>query len=159
MKSKGIALVHSRILAPLKKVIKSGISIKRISVSLALGITIGLIPFYGITTILISVVALSLRLNFVAMQIAHYIVHPIQLALLIPFLKVASHIMPNSDVEFTLAEYVSLFKDNFWHAMQELWLVNLSAVLIWLLISIPLFIGLYYLIRKSIKKYSYLLVR
>ena len=56
-----------KFLHPLKEAIKQGISAERLSVSLALGITLGLIPLYGITTILVGAIALSLRLNFFAM--------------------------------------------------------------------------------------------
>lgn len=159
MKRRSIKLIHDKILRPISIALKKGISIRKISTSLALGITIGLIPFYGITTLLITVIALSLRLNFVAMQVAHFIVHPLQIALLIPFFKIASIILPMAGDHFTIANYFTLFKENFWSALQELWLVNLSAVFIWFLVSIPLFLGLNYLIHFTLKKYAYSLVR
>lgn len=145
---------------PILKAIKQGISVERLAVSLTLGITIGLIPFYGITTILVGAIAVSLRLNFIAMQVAHYIVHPLQLALLIPFFKLGTILMKSSDVSFTVHQYIHLFKTDFWGAMQELWRLNLSAVGIWLIVAIPLSIALYftliYVIRRYFLKLNYL---
>jgi uncharacterized protein (DUF2062 family) len=142
-----------RFVFPLVKAIKAGISIERLAVSLALGITVGLIPLYGFTTLIVSGIALSLRLDFVSMQVAHYLVHPIQIALLIPFLRLGDAILKSSDISFTVSQYIHLLRTDFWGAMHELWLVNLSAVLIWMIIAIPLFIILYYLLRYLFTKY------
>ena len=154
MKQKIKGWAERKFLSPIKTAIKAGISIERLSVSLALGITIGLIPFYGITTLIVTLIAFSLRLNFVAMQIAHYIVHPLQLALLIPFLKIGGSIMKSGGVSFSVHQYIHLFKTDFWGTLRELWLVNLSAIGVWLILSIPLFLGLYYLLVYTIKKYK-----
>lgn len=154
MKKKVKGWVEHKFIFPIQKAIKEGISIERLSVSLALGITIGLIPLFGITTLIVGLIALSLRLNFVAMQVAHYIVHPIQIALLIPFLKMGSLLMKNDGVSFSVHQYIHLFKTDFWGTIRELWLVNLSAIGIWLILSIPLFFGLYYLLVYTFRKYK-----
>lgn len=140
-----------KFLLPLKRLLKQGISIERLSVSLALGITVGLIPLYGITTLLVGAIAISLRLNFIAMQIAHYIVHPVQIALLIPFLKAGDSIVKGSEVSFSVKEYFALFRTDFWGTLSDFWLINLSAILIWFLIAIPLFIALYYSLIRFIR--------
>ena len=139
---------------PLVKIIKEGISTERLSIALALGITIGLMPLYGLTTILVSFVALSLRLNFIAMQIAHYIVTPFQLALIVPFFKAGTTMIKTSEAGFSLQQYLYLLKSDFWHAIKDFWLINLSAVGVWLIISIPLFLGLYFGLFYLLGKYK-----
>jgi uncharacterized protein (DUF2062 family) len=146
--------VRRKFFLPLIKTIKAGISAKKLSISLALGITVGLIPLYGVTTLLVGLIAVSLRLNFVAMQIAHYIVHPVQIALLIPFFKLGDAVIKGSEVSFTVKQYILLFQTDFAGAIRELWLVNLSAIGIWLIIAIPLFVSLYYVMIFTLKKYS-----
>jgi uncharacterized protein (DUF2062 family) len=146
--------VRRRFIFPIFKALKKGISIERLAISLALGITIGLIPLYGITTLLVGTIAVSLRLNFVAMQAAHYIVHPIQLALLIPFLKLGTSLSQSSEITFSVQQYIGLFKTDFWDAINQLWLANLSAVGIWLIVSVPLFIILYFGLIYTIRRYS-----
>ncbi len=154
MKKKIMGWAERKFVFPIKTAIKEGISIERLSVSLALGITVGLIPLYGITTVIVGLIALSLRLNFVAMQVAHYIVHPIQIALLIPFLKMGDSILKSTEVSFSVQQYIHLFKTDFWGTLRELWLVNLSAIGIWLILSIPLFLALYYVLVYSIRRYK-----
>jgi len=92
-------------------------------------------------------------LNFIAMQVAHYIVHPIQIALLIPFLKLGDSVVKDTDVNFSVHQYIGLFKMDFWGTLREFWLINLSAIAIWFIISIPLSIGLYFLIKRAIRRY------
>ncbi len=154
MKKKIKGWTERKFVSPIRTAIKEGISIERLSVSLALGITVGLIPLYGTTTVIVGLIALSLRLNFVAMQIAHYIVHPIQIALLIPFLKMGDTLLKGNEVSFTVHQYIQLFKTDFWATLKDLWLVNLSAVGIWLILSVPLFLALYYLLVYTIRKYK-----
>lgn len=139
---------------PLVKIIKEGISIERLSIALALGITIGLMPLYGLTTLLVSFVALSLRLNFIAMQIAHYLVTPFQLALIIPFFKMGTSVVKASEAGFSIQQYIHLLKNDFWHALKDFWLINLSAVGVWLIVSIPLFLGLYFGLFYLLGKYK-----
>jgi uncharacterized protein (DUF2062 family) len=147
------------VLLPIRNALKNGLSQRRLATSLALAITIGLIPFYGFTTIIVGIVAYAFRLDFLLMQAVHYIVHPIQIALIIPFFKAGNLFIGKNDINFTVHEYIGLFKADFWMALSELWKINLSAILIWSLIAIPMFYILYYFFRYTIRRYSYLLVR
>lgn len=146
--------IKNKVVEPIRKALKNGISHKRLAVSLALGITIGLIPFYGLTTLLVGVVALALRLDFVVMQAVHYIVHPIQIILFIPFFKAGNVLFPINGVNFTLKEYVAYFKSDFWLALGELWKLNLSAIVVWAILAIPLSYILYYMFFHSIRRFG-----
>jgi uncharacterized protein (DUF2062 family) len=150
---------NRRIILPIRKALKNGLSVERLSVSLALGITVGLIPLYGFTTLIVGLIALSLRLNFVAMQAAHYIVYPIQIALLIPFLKLGDFFINKSAFTFTVHQYIHYFKTDFWSALHKFWLVNLSATVVWLIVAIPLFLILYYTLTFLIRKYFPIRIR
>lgn len=151
--------IQRRILTPIREALLNGLSQKKLAISLSLGIILGLIPFYGITTILVGVLAYALRLDFVVMQVVHYVVHPLQIALIIPFLKAGSFFSSNHEVSLTIKEYIALFKADFWNALVDLWKLNLLGIMVWLLISIPLGYGLYRVFVYSIKRYSHLLIR
>jgi uncharacterized protein (DUF2062 family) len=64
-----------------------GISPRRLALTLALGFAIGCLPVMGIPTALCMVVALALRLNVPAIQAANYAAMPLQLALILPFIR------------------------------------------------------------------------
>lgn len=151
--------IKRKVLVPIRIAVKNGISQKRLAVSLALGIIIGLIPFYGLTTLLVGIIALALRLDFIIMQAVHYIVHPVQIALLIPFFKAGNFVFGQNTIDFSVREYIAYFKSDFWMAFGDFWKLNLSAIAVWILISIPLFYLLYFGFMYSIKRYASVLVR
>jgi uncharacterized protein (DUF2062 family) len=67
--------------------LRQGISPRRLALTLALGFAIGCIPVVGIPTLLCAGLALALRLNLPAIQAANYVVMPLQLILIVPFVR------------------------------------------------------------------------
>ena len=67
--------------------LSQGISPLRLSLTLALGFAVGCIPVIGIPTVLCAGLALALRLNLPAIQAANYAAMPLQLALIVPFVR------------------------------------------------------------------------
>jgi uncharacterized protein (DUF2062 family) len=74
-----------KIIEPLKRFFRQGLSIKELALSIAIGFTIGTMPLLGVTTILCALVALVLRLNLPVIQFANYLAYPLQIVLLVPF--------------------------------------------------------------------------
>jgi uncharacterized protein (DUF2062 family) len=70
--------------------IQTGISPRRLALTLALGFAVGCIPMFGIPTALCFVLALSLRLNVPAIQAANYAAMPLQVALIFPFVRLGT---------------------------------------------------------------------
>ena len=62
-------------------------STEKLALSIALGLVLGVFPFFGVPTILCGVAAAVWRLNFPALQLVNYLVCPLQLALLWPFTR------------------------------------------------------------------------
>lgn len=73
-----------------------GISPQRLALTLALGFAIGCLPFVGITTAICVLVAFALRLNLPAIQAANYAAMPLQLMLIVPFVRMGRWMFPNS---------------------------------------------------------------
>jgi uncharacterized protein (DUF2062 family) len=67
--------------------LRQGISPRRLALTLALGFAIGCIPVVGIPTLVCAVIAVALRLNLPVIQAANYLVMPLQLALIVPFVR------------------------------------------------------------------------
>jgi uncharacterized protein (DUF2062 family) len=67
--------------------LRQGISPRRLALTLALGFAIGCIPVVGIPTVLCAALALVLRLNLPAIQAANYAAMPLQLFLIVPFVR------------------------------------------------------------------------
>ncbi len=76
--------------------LRQGMSPHRLALTLALGFAIGCLPVMGIPTALCLFVALALRLNLPAMQAANYAAMPLQLALILPFVRLGGRIFSSS---------------------------------------------------------------
>jgi uncharacterized protein (DUF2062 family) len=74
--------------------LRQGISPPRLALTLALGFAIGCIPVVGIPTVLCAGLALMLRLNLPAIQAANYAVMPLQLLLIVPFVRLGGWLFP-----------------------------------------------------------------
>jgi len=66
---------------------QTGLSPRRLALTLALGFAIGCIPVLGIPTALCLLVALPLRMNVPAMQAANYAAMPLQVVLIFPLAR------------------------------------------------------------------------
>ncbi|MGA8729469.1 MAG: DUF2062 domain-containing protein [Terracidiphilus sp.] len=67
--------------------LRQGISPRRLALTLALGFAIGCLPVVGIPTALCFMVALTLKLNLPAIQVANYVAMPLQVLLILPFVR------------------------------------------------------------------------
>ena len=73
--------------------LRQGISPQRLALTLALGFAIGCIPVLGIPTVLCAALAMSLRLNMPAIQAANYLAMPLQLFLIVPFVRLGGWLL------------------------------------------------------------------
>ncbi|MFZ1012493.1 MAG: DUF2062 domain-containing protein [Terracidiphilus sp.] len=82
-----------------------GMSPERLALTLALGFAIGCLPVVGIPTALCAVLAMTLKLNVPAIQAANYAAMPVQLLLMLPFVRLGGWMFasgPQQSLERTL---------------------------------------------------------
>jgi len=138
-----------KILTPVVKMLKQGISPEKIALSIAWGVMLGIFPVLGTTTILCTVAAGMLRLNLPIIQLANWLVYPLQIILLVPFLVAGGYLFGNEPFMQDAGELIVLFKSNWFDAFYLLWEVLLQAVLVWLILA-PVVILLIYRVLKSL---------
>jgi uncharacterized protein (DUF2062 family) len=112
-----------------------GISPRRLALTLALGFAIGCIPVIGIPTLLCATIALALRLNLPAIQAANYAAMPLQLALIVPFMRLGRWLVPAEPLRFTLPH--SLLQVHLIDILSHIGRMAGQALLAWLLVAIP----------------------
>src|SRR5215472_18851503 len=78
---------YRKLVVPILDLLRQGITPEKIAQSLAFGLVLGVFPVLGSTTILCALAAIIFRLNLPAIQLVNYFVYPLQLALLIPFIR------------------------------------------------------------------------
>ena len=89
--------------------------------SLAFGLGIGIFPVLGVSTILCTIVAIVLRLNLPAIQLVNYLAAPIQLVLIIPFVRVGEHLLGVPPQPLSISEGFKLLANGVINAVVVLW--------------------------------------
>jgi uncharacterized protein (DUF2062 family) len=137
---------------PILDLLRQGITPEKLALSIALGITLGVTPVLGSTSILCFLAALAFRLNVPAIQLVNFAVYPLQFALLIPFLRMGEWIFGAPPMKITLAQIVGMIRANAFAAMDTLWVATLHALVAWLLIGSLLLLLLYLLLVPFLKR-------
>jgi uncharacterized protein (DUF2062 family) len=122
-----------------------GITPERLAFSIALGIALGLVPALGTTTLLCTLAAFLFRLNLTAILLMNYFVYPLQLALLIPFIRAGEWLFGAKHLDLSLELIQNMLKADLWKTVFGLWAATMRAVTVWLLIA-PLVVLLIYLL-------------
>jgi uncharacterized protein (DUF2062 family) len=115
--------------------LRQGISPGRLALTLALGFAIGCIPVVGIPTVLCTVLAVVLRLNLPAIQAANLAALPLQMALVVPFVRLGRWLVCSA-AGHVPAPRVLLHLRDLGLAAQVGSLAG-EALLAWLLVAIP----------------------
>ncbi len=77
---------------PILALLRMGATPRSLAWSIAAGVLIGINPVVGSTTLISLAVTFRFRLNMVATQIANHAMFPLELALLIPFIRLGSRV-------------------------------------------------------------------
>jgi uncharacterized protein (DUF2062 family) len=124
---------------------KQGLTPHKLAMTCALGVVVGLFPVFGTTTILCFAVAIVFRLNIPVIQLVNYLVAPLQLLFIIPFIKVGTILFHLNPFPYNADQLMELFKNDFLLLMKEVGLALLLGIGVWATFSVPLFFVLYYL--------------
>ena len=144
-----VTQIKTKIFQWVKSRIKEGMRPSQIALCIAMGISLGIFPVLGMTTLLCAMAAFALRLNLPAIQIVNYLVYPLQLILLAPFYATGSWLFQNTGRDLIEGDLIDLLRTDFWGSMANLWDLTLYAILTWLVIS-PLIVLVLYLILKPV---------
>jgi uncharacterized protein (DUF2062 family) len=127
--------LRRRILQPLFKLLSEGLSPSRLALCVAVGIVIGTIPILGVSTLICTLVALLFRLNLPAIQLAQWAMAPVQLLLIIPFVRVGEWLLRVPPQPLSLKAGAALMQQGLGPAVVALWDAILHATFAWALLA------------------------
>jgi uncharacterized protein (DUF2062 family) len=143
------ALIKRRIVDPLREQLTQGVTPSRLALALALGAVIGVIPVLGATTLLCGVLAVALRLNQPAVQVANFAAYPVQIALFIPFFHAGSWLFGRPATELTVQQMRDELRADRWGTIAHYAGANARAVAVWALIA-PFVITLLFVVLRPV---------
>jgi len=124
-----------RLLDPLMALLQQGLSPRGLAWSVAVGLGAGVSPLIGSSTGLCLLVGTVFRLNQVAMQLANYVAYPLQLLLLIPFIRLGERLFGAARLPLSLEAIQEAMKVGASHALHLFWTSLWHAAVAWLLVA------------------------
>jgi len=137
------AWLRRRIVDPVLGLLRQGLAPGQLALSLAFGFGVGIFPVLGVSTPLLTVIALGMRLNLPAIQLVNYLVSPLQLLLIIPFVRVGERLLGAAPQPLTVSAGLEILAKGVVQAVVILWDAIVHAALGWIAIG-PILIFLLY---------------
>ena len=144
--------LHQKVVWPVLGWLKQGLTPRKLALAIAFGAIIGVFPLIGVTTLISAVAALLLRLNMPAVQMANYLVYPLQFLLLIPFYQLGAWLFGAAPVTIAGRTLVGMFTTDFWASFRQLWQLTLHAIAAWGLIAVPAGALLYGILKPVLSR-------
>lgn len=124
-----------RVVRPVLDLLRQGSTPEKIAMSIAVGLVLGIFPSLGWTTLLCLGTAVIFRLNLPAVQLVNYFAYPVQLALLIPFIRAGEFLFRSEKLALSLTQILAMIKADAWNSIKVLWLATIHAIAAWALVA------------------------
>lgn len=144
---------------PIRELFLQGTSPSKIAWCVACGITLAVFPVVGTTTLLCTVVAMSLGLNLPAIQAVNYLAAPLQLALLLPLMRMGDLLFGAPRSSLSAERVLTMIRQHPGSAITALGLSTLHAVVAWLLLAPLAFVFLYFPTNHAFKRLAIVYTR
>jgi len=127
--------MYRRGVLPILALLRMGATPRTLAWSIAAGLLIGINPVIGSTTVLCLAAAFSFRLNIVASQIANHAVFPLEIALVVPFIRLGSHVFHTAAMPLSPGLFLQAVRTTPLVLARQLWLWEWHAFVLWAAIS------------------------
>jgi uncharacterized protein (DUF2062 family) len=127
-------LFRCKILRPLLRLLRGGVTPRRLAWSLAIGVIIGINPSVGLTTVVVVMVAWAFGLNQVASQIGAYAATPLHLMLFLPFIELGVHLFHAHRLPLSRQQLEHLSHHPL-RLLRDIWQWEWHALIVWGLVA------------------------
>lgn len=146
--------LNRRVLGPVLQLLRQGITPEKIALSIAFGIVLGVFPALGWTTLLGLAAAVVWELNPAAVQLVNFLVYPLQLALLIPFMHAGEVLFRAPRLALSVPRILAMIHAGVWDAIKALWTVTVHAITVWALIAPLGVLAIYWMLLPLLRRFS-----
>jgi uncharacterized protein (DUF2062 family) len=124
-----------RFLTPLIQQMRQGISVEKLALSIALGFVLGIFPIMGATTLLCLVAGFLLRLNQPAIQLVNYLVYPLQIPLILFFVRLGERMFAAEPLAFSISELLARFRHDPWGFFRQFGVAGFHGIMGWIVVA------------------------
>lgn len=123
--------------------LKQGLTPHDLALTLAFGVTLGIFPVIGMTSVLCAVAGLVFRLNMVGLQSVNWAMSPAQIILLIPFTQAGGWIFGRPGILVSIKELKRMLEADLLGTITQFMTAVINGIVAWGMIAIPLWITVY----------------
>lgn len=135
----------------IKQPFQQGLGVNEIIKAVIVSLLFTIIPVFGITTILLTFLAIKFKLNLPIMVVVSYIAAPLQYILFIPFIHIGETIFNTKHTLLTVTDIKIAFESSFFQTIKQLFFELICGVSGWLLLVVPIALLSILLINKMYK--------
>ena len=122
---------------------KQGLTPVELTQSIIVSGLISTIPILGVSTFLLTALSLKRKLNLPIMIAQSYIMWPIQVVMIIPFINIGEFIFSVPKTNHSAQEIIASFQNSFFATLSHLSFELLCGFGGWLLTAVPFSVGVY----------------
>ena len=123
--------------------LKQGLTPKELIQSIIVSGLISTVPILGVSTFMITAVSLKRKLNLPVMISMSYLLWPVQILLIIPFIRVGEFIFSVPQNHHTVEEIINSFQNSFFQTLTQLSFALVCGLGGWLFTAVPIAVGIY----------------
>ncbi len=126
-----------RLWHPLRDLLRQGLTPEKLAASFAIGLGLAVFPVIGATTLLCILAAWLGRLNQPAVQLVNYFAYPLQILLLIPFVRLGERLFHAPRLTLNAQQILDHIKSDALGSIRFFWTSSWHAVVAWVMV-VPL---------------------
>jgi len=130
---------------------KQGLSPIQLSESIIVSGLFSIIPILGVSTFILTTLSIKRKLNLPIMISISYLMWPIQVLLIIPFIRIGEFVFSIPSTPHTVEEIISSFQNSFFQTISHLSFELLCGLGGWVFTAIPIAIGFYLILFFLLK--------
>ncbi len=131
---------------------KQGLTPNELSQSIIVSGLISIIPILGVSTFMITTVSVKRKLNLPIMIALSYLMWPVQILLIIPFIRVGEFIFSVPPNHHTVDEIISSFRSGFFKTLSQLSFELLCGLGGWFFTAVPFAAVIYWVSLLFLKE-------
>ena len=144
--------ITHRILVPLRTLLRQGLTPSKLAWSFSVGLLVGSSPLLGFTTWICLIAASAFRLNQLAIQIGNYMIYPLQVILIVPYIELGSSWFGNKAEGLTFDKLQASIESGLLMGLKEIGLLMLQGGAAWLVVAVILVYPIQIVLEKVFEK-------
>ena len=137
---------------PLVAELRQGATPEAVSAAVVVSFAIAIVPFIGVTTLLCLLAGRLFRLNHVVMQIINHTAFPLQVLLIVPFVRLGETLSGARHFALTPEAIIGEFNRSVPDFLEKFWLAGLHGLIGWA-VTVPLACWLlHFFLRATFRK-------